>query len=130
MRSKWSKWMIAGVCVSLLAACGCGKNAQSEEPQVQEASLQATDEKWVYIEFTPDFPAESIRVSLTPAANKEPEYEVPLTYYTALNGCVVTLEPGEYCVQAQCDTENISFVQDRYFVVDDSHSYYHIYFTN
>lgn len=128
MRNKWMRLAVLCVMICILTACGFMKNAQVVQvTEEKSTSYSESDEKLVYIEIDPSFDVDTIRMSLTPAAQQGEGGDIPLSYSAAINGCMLTLGEGEYCVRLQNgDKRNI---HDRYFVVDEAHSYYHIRFT-
>lgn len=65
----------------------------------------------------------------TPTNSKDKSSEIPLSYYPSVNGCLLTLEEGAYCIELRCNSDDAPSEQTRYFVVDGEHSYYHIHFT-
>ena len=128
MKSKWLRFLILCTLVCLLIPCGCSRRAEVvTEPDVR---YTASSEKLIYIEFQEECAAESITASLTPANQQNPAAEIPLTYSSTIHGCMLTLEEGAYCIKVQYATAEHHVEQERYFVVDADHSYYHINFTD
>lgn len=129
MLNKWKTMIVLCAVMCLLSACGRSGEAELPTDDAQEIHHFASSENWVYIEFDTCYPPEDIQISLTPASSKDQSSEIPLTFYPSINGCVLTLEEGAYCIQMRCSSQNAKYTQERYFVVDEEHSYYHILFS-
>lgn len=125
MLNKLKALLALCIVVCLLTACGSG-NTDIAAGKSADNFYKASDEHVVYIEFDECYSPENIRVSLTSAENKNTSNEIPLEYYPHIKGTVLTLEEGAYCIRMNSNKE----AHERYFIVDEEHSYYHIKFTS
>ena len=124
MRSnKWK--MLIALCAMVCLLTACGKGGVSVEPEIKhETTFTASEENLVYIEFGESFSPDVFRASLTPI---DPQGgNISLSYSDSINGCMMTLDNGAYCLRMENGGDD---VRERYFVVDEKHSYYHIRFT-
>ncbi len=129
MLRKWKCLTVLFVITLLLSACGDSGSTLSPGETTPAYSYSPSQEHWVYIEFDPSFIPEQIRMNLTTANGKDVGKEIGLTYDPSINGCIFTLDEGSYCISMVYQGEQGSSEDSRYFVVDDTHSLYHIRFT-
>ena len=124
--------LAAALCFALCLLTACSGREKGETPAetVPVYSHTASSQNWVYIEFDPCYDPQKLTASLTPADSKNSSSEIPLEYYPSVNGCLLTLEEGAYCIELRYSGEDAPREQSRYFVVDGEHSYYHIHFTD
>jgi hypothetical protein len=117
---------VLSVILCLLSGCGGFDSPPPPEETTPSYAYSASTERWVYIEFDPSYDPEQIRMNLTTASGKDVGKEIGLTYDPSISGCIFSLDAGTYCVSLVYQG---SHEICRYFVVDDTHSYYHIRFT-
>lgn len=121
--------------VGLLCCClltGCGKNDRNDpkNPTTLPASqLTASDARFVFVVLDDCYPPEQCTLMICRAADKKRENPTVLTYDESIGGYGILLEEGAYEIRLVCDAPGVTYDQHRYIVVDESHSYYHIRFT-
>lgn len=126
MLRKLTVLAVLGMILCLFSGCGGSGSTLPPEETAPAYAYSPSTERWVYIEFDPSYDPEQIRMNLTTASGKDVGKEIGLTYDPSISGCIFSLDEGSYCISLVYQGGHEIC---RYFVVDDTHSYYHIRFT-